>query len=480
MIRGYPGSASVWPGQRLVLHVATDALRFRVSFYRWDGRLVHMLTSGWVDGERAPERSASEDWAWPAYAFALPAGWPSGAYIAHLEEPGAAAPLVAMQDAAVLFVVRGYGAAGLLYKIPLATYNAYNFSGGGCYYANPPRSSTPPGAKLSFHRPGGGIGGPTFGAADHYDATSPRQTFAHWDARFIGWLMHKGYAPEFCTDLDIHADPGLLNNYRVLLSVGHDEYWSEAMRDGVERFIGRGGNAAFFSANLCWWRIHLVDGGSAMVCHQGGPQGALDHWWPASGAGRPEDALAGVSYRHGGGCWDGPRATPGFAVQDGSHWIFAGTGLRSGEYFGADTIPPLAGYECDGVPLAGFDHASGRAALAPTAWQCGTPDGYHLLAACPLDMRWQELPLREPTAANGGPHAAAMGIFTRAGTVFSAGTTDWAQVLGSGQDARVDTITGNIIDGLLCGVPPGGCRTESWEQDLFSIQPSPLTRTAIE
>ena len=123
-----------------------------------------------------------------------------------------------------------------------------------------------------------------------------RQSFAHWDARFIGWLYSNGYTPQFCTDIDLHADPQLCRSYRLLLSVGHDEYWSEAMRDNVEGYIADGGNAAFFSANLCWWRIHLVDNDTAMVCHRGGPRRALDRWLE-----RPEDTLAGVSYRHGGG-----------------------------------------------------------------------------------------------------------------------------------------------------------------------------------
>ncbi|WP_374046475.1 N,N-dimethylformamidase beta subunit family domain-containing protein [Massilia antarctica] len=89
----------------------------------------------------------------------------------------------------------------------------------------------------------------------------------------------------------------LARGYRLLLSVGHGEYWSEEARNHIEDFIGSGGNVAFFAANVCWWRIHYVDEGGAIVCHQGGPYGALDHWWPVTGAGRPEDALAGVSYR---------------------------------------------------------------------------------------------------------------------------------------------------------------------------------------
>ncbi len=433
MIHGYPARASQWPGERLVLHVACDTPRFRVVFYRWTGRLVHMATSPWRPGERAREKAAGQDWDWPPYVFPIPHDWPAGVYLAHLEQPGAAPPHVAMQDAAALFVVRGNASGKLLYKLPLATYNAYNHAGGGCFYDPPPRSSAPPGARLSFRRPGGGIGGPVFGALDHYDASSPRQSFAHWDARFIGWLYRNGYTPQFCTDLDLHADPQLCRSYRLLLSVGHDEYWSDAMRDSVEGHIADGGNAAFFSANLCWWRLHLVDGASAMVCHQGGPDGALDRWHD-----RPEDALAGVSYRHGGGWWDGPRDGPGYCVQEPGHWIFAGTALQRGDWFGADLRPPLPGYECDGAALAAFDLAAGNATLAPAA------AGLTLLAAAPLDERWQERPAP-------GIHAATMSLLTRGGMVFSAGSTDWAQVLG--QDARIDTIPRNVLDGLLNGPP---------------------------
>ncbi|KIF83525.1 N,N-dimethylformamidase beta subunit family domain-containing protein [Noviherbaspirillum autotrophicum] len=448
MIRGYPARAGVAPGEHLVLHVSTDATRFRVVFYRWGDGLQPVHETRWLAGQFAEPGGAADDWQWPAYEFAIPHDWPSAVYLAHLEEPGGAAFHLAATTAAALFVVRGQGRSPILYKLPLATYHAYNCTGGGCFYVNPPRSLDPPGARVSLHRPGGGIGGNTWGALDHYDPSSPRQTFAHWDARFIGWLARHGCTPDFCTDLDLHDDPALCSRYRLLLSVGHDEYWSEAMRDRVEAFVSGGGNVAFFGANLCWWRIHVVDNASAIVCHQGGPRGAFDHWWPASGAGRPEDALTGASYRHGGGWWDGARRTGGYVVQEPQHWAFAGTGLRRGEAFGADTCPPLVGYECDGAPLDSFDQASGLATLAPDAGRCGTPPGLQLLAAALLDGDWQERPPRETHGAGAGIHAATMGTFTRNGTVFNAGTTDWAQVLASGQDMRVDRITRNVLERL--------------------------------
>jgi carbamoyltransferase len=48
-----------------------------------------------------------------------------------------------------------------------------------------------------------------------------------------------------------------------------------------------------------------------------------------------------------------------------------------------------------------------------------------------------------------GIHTAAMGLFRRNGTVFSAGTTDWAQVLDAGRDRQLERITRNVLDGLL-------------------------------
>jgi hypothetical protein len=463
MIRAYPRHPSVLPGDTLTLHVASApphvrGARFRVNFYRWGDGPQRMLQGNWLPAATVADGAPDQDWDWPAYRFPIPPHWPSGVYIADIEEAGRKAVFdLARGHGAALFVVRprrGPASGALLYKLPLATYHAYNCSGGACFYRNPPRSPDPPGARVSLRRPGGGIGGPVWCAPDHYDASSPRQTFAHWDARFIRWLVRNGYAADYCTDLDLHADPALAAGYRLLVAAGHDEYWSSATRDAVQRFVEAGGNVAFFGANLCWWRIHLVDGASAMVCHQGGPGGARDHWWPRHGAARPEDSLCGVSYRHGGGWWDGARTGTGYVIRQPDHWLFAGTGLRRGDVLGRDSWPPLVGYECDGAPLAacatgaGGDGGDG-AVLAADAVDTGTPADYAILAAARLGPGWQELPAREHHGAGEGIHAATLGLFTNGGTVFSAGTTDWAQVLGCGRDRQVERITRNVLDGLL-------------------------------
>ncbi len=57
----------------------------------------------------------------------------------------------------------------------------------------------------------------------------------------------------------------MLDNYSLILSVGHDEYWSAGMRDSLESFIARGGNCAFFAGNAVCWCVRPEDGGRALT-----------------------------------------------------------------------------------------------------------------------------------------------------------------------------------------------------------------------
>ena len=68
------------------------------------------------------------------------------------------------------------------------------------------------------------------------------------------------------SDLEFH--PEVLESYRLVLSVGHDEYWSSPMRDHLESFIANGGNVAFFSGNTCWWQVRSEDDDRAIICYK--------------------------------------------------------------------------------------------------------------------------------------------------------------------------------------------------------------------
>ena len=463
MIRGYPNPPSVLQGEVVRLHIASDTpLHFQIWFYRQGQTLVLKARTEAMVADALPLGAPDRDWNWPIYEYPIPRDWESGAYIARfvpveqediraLADPG-------HPEAAALFVVKSrVASAKILYKLPLFTYHAYNELGNPC-------GSLYTGGynKLTLHRPGGGVGGRPWDRyfPDDYDPSSPRQTFWHWDAPFIRWLERRCFAVDYCTDLDIHKNFGnFLETYRLLLSVGHDEYWSEQMRRNVKAFVENGGNVAFFSGNTCWWRVHLVEGNAAFVCDKtklAGDDQKRDQWFNVD----PENRLTGVSHRNGGGQWWGKREPIGYRVQHAEHWIFEGTGLRDGDTFGADHA--LIGYECDGASISDRPDEQG---FAVPRHDDGTPENFVILGTGRLGPEWAQ----DPEGFAGG-RTATMGIYANNGVVFTAATTDWPRVLGDG-DPHVEKVTENVLCRLGSGETEHPAM-QAWSQ-LYSKRSKP-------
>ncbi|MFF3242309.1 N,N-dimethylformamidase beta subunit family domain-containing protein [Streptomyces sp. NPDC002870] len=434
-INGYPARPSVRAGEVIRLHIATSAARFRVDFYRWGSTPQHMARIEWPGRAAVPGRY-DQDWQWPAYDFHVPHNWQSGVYIAVLSTGSRpSTPPMDSREARMLLVVTPSAPSGrkVLYKIPVSTYHAYNTAGGGSLYSA---------SRVTMRRPGGGVGGPVKGLPDPYDLTSPRQTFAHWDARFISWMEENGIESDYCTDLDLHQGRHLDDGYRLLVSAGHDEYWSAQTRRHVTAFRNAGGNVANFGANTCWWRVKVDERDVGLECSKfppGAPvgidpdssHGCPDHWWESD----PENALLGASYRNGGGHWDGPRAPLGFTITDADHWVFEGTGLKTGDVLGSDGA--LIGYECDGAAYETDEQGRPR----PTG-KDGTPEGFEILGTAQLPSDWN-FAAREATSS---PRVATLGLLRATGTVFTAATTDWPRLLAT--DPQVEAITRNVITRL--------------------------------
>jgi hypothetical protein len=373
------------------------------------------------------------DWEWPWIGFLLdPARWPSGVCFAAVYEVGEEGqPLddfgraVIRQDAlgyldtntAMFVVTPREPGAPIAYIVPIATYHAYNLTGGGCFYRYY-HPDVPPTRQVTMRRPGAGIGGESREPRDPYDEASPRQAFAHWDAKMIGWLRRQGFAVDCYTDLDLDQRD-FLPGYRLMISAGHHEYWSEPMRDHVKRLLDGGGNVAIFSGNTCYRKISF-DAAAASITKE-------NEAWPDSNEAR----LAGVSYSEGGGWWglrrDGEwyareRPALGYTVFAPDHWVFSGVDLRTDRTFGAPER--LLGYECDGVVIG------------------ISPANLTVLAHAKLAGGWN----------NGEGHVASMVILRSGrGRLFNAATTDWARIL-SMPDAEsypaVSRITLNVVTEL--------------------------------
>ena len=275
--------------------------------------------------------------------------------------------------------------------------------------------------------------------------------YGKWELPFVRWAESNGYELDYAAnnDLEFHAE--ILKHYNLVLSVGHDEYWSSPMRDNLEAYIAGGGNVAFFSGNTCCWQVRNEENGRAQTCWKQwynmdplfrvGDQKLLSTLWSHHLIGRPENELTGVGFLWGGyhkshgQFMDGKAA---FQVHRPDHWLFANTDLKRGDEFGGnDTI---VGYECDGCEM------TWRGGLPFPTHRDGTPKSFKILATCearwaPGDSFWYE-PFPKDRVG-----AAVLGIYTRGGTVVTTGTTDWAHGL-RGNDPAVVQITKNVLNRL--------------------------------
>lgn len=353
-----------------------------------------------VGRQEVPENAAEKGCGW-RQTTELQTGldWPSGLY------------RVAADGSLVFHIVVRAAAPGgtspILLMYPTTTGHAYNDFGGGSLYEAGPRN------QVSFDRPRG----------LEYDTAVP----------FARWFDCAHIPTEACAGPDLHADAGLLANYRLVVSMGHDEYWSREMRDAVEAFVTRGGNAAFFSGNTCWWQVRFKDSNRTMVCYKDAaadPLTGVDDSrvtvnWADAPVYRPENALTGVGWRRG--AMLEPGVSLGAVCRFPDHWAFEQTGLAEGEVFGAGFF----GYEtdaCDYVEILGRPRATARD---------GTPSSFVILATADYSAP--------------GPRApgfATVGTFRRGGTVFTGASIGWGDGLAAG-DAALDRITRNVVARLV-------------------------------
>ena len=426
-IDGYTTRKSVVPGGEIGFHVsnraagADPAVRFTVE--RVGAGSQPGISVTFPAGAHAvPPDAYRAGCGWPsAYTMIVPSSSPSGVYVATLTNADG-------DEERIRFVVRAAvaGAASrILVCLPFTTTQAYNDWGGKSLY---PWDSPARARKISFDRPAG---------------TNPTDALA-----FVRWLEKSEIPVEYCTSMDLHADPGILRPYRLFLSVGHDEYWSREMRDRVEAFVRAGGNAAFFSGDTCTWQVRFEDGDRTLVCFRDAvedPLAGVENdrvtvQWASAPVDRPENTLTGVSYRNGAGSWIDEESWKKavYRVNFPEHWVFAGTGLSQGEAFAGGAV----GYETDAAEIAWVD------GIARATGRDGTPETFVVLATAELDA-WR---------AEGKGGLATLGIFRAGGTVFTAASVDWSKALEAGSPA-VERITRNVIDKLSERYPERG-----WER----------------
>ena len=503
VIEGYCGRLSYRHGQQAQLHVSTSAARFAVQVHRWGVERELVWEADGLDGvdHPTPDDADANGCHWPV-AFEIPIddGWRSGFYLVTLTAEGGP-PERTIAHAG--FVVRGHPERRqrALLMMGTNTWNAYNTWGGRSLYTG--------GTQVSFRRPFGrgtlcrpeverddrkarptrwgeeaDVDGDAFQAyrfANGYPAAiGSTGWFAH-ERRFVAWAEGEGYSVDYCVSSDLDDDPEALDGYELLVSVGHDEYWSAPQRQAVEAHVASGGHLASFSGNTMFWQVRLEADGDTMVCHKygahendpvmadGRPE-LMSGMWCDPVVGRPEWSLLGAGSAFGLYNRFGQavaRGSGAFTVYRDDHWLLAGTGLRYGDLLGASD--GVVGYETLGCRLD-FDDLQ----LPIARREPGMPSDIEVVAFTPSsNLGVGEYPASISALSDQGDlefiasryfgglnddnlararHGNAVMVVCRpsgtdGGEVVTIGTTDW--VFGLADDAAIGKVTANVLDRYL-------------------------------
>jgi len=444
-IEGYANRLSCLPGDEIGLCISTNANRYNVEVARVGAKREVVYKQADLPGvsHDVPIDASSQGCRWPV-VFNIPVGkeWRSGYYQVILRtEDGAG-------RGEAFFIVRSSrpgGDANILLQLCTNTYNAYNQWGGSSLYGGPAGFAP----RVSFERP-------YMGFLPEENFTNLYSGWRRWELPFVQWAERAGYQLDYAINLDLEFCPEVLPEYRLVLSVGHDEYWSAGMRDNLEKFISDGGNVAFFSGNVAFWQVRVEDGGRAMVSwksqfqndpvYKTNDRRFLTGTWSNRLIKRPENQLTGVSFTYGGYHAFGEQPGDGnYIIHRPDHWMFAGTGLKRGDRLGGHD--KIVGYECDGCL---FKDEGG---LPVPTGEDGTPEQFQILGSAPAYLAFEIDHVSEGVYGVGTteripqPGAAILGCYTHGGTVVTTGCTEWVRGLQK-HNPHVEQITRNIFDRL--------------------------------
>jgi hypothetical protein len=500
-VEGYPARQSYLAGEPVDFHCSSSAATFTVTVTRIGAtREAAWRADGIVGTEQPVPRDAYESGCgWPV-TFTIPtaASWRSGFYEVELLADGVDG-LEAVSHA--FFVIRPAPLAPdtranrILLVLSTNTWNAYNKWGGGCLYTGATKLSIQRPIERGFlTRPEAEYDGRVAsiepgGDPQHhrlldylkehkYPMWCASSGWHNWERRFVRWAETNGFTIDVAVNSDLELHPEVLDGCALLVSIGHDEYWSSPMRDAIDAFVTTGGNHAIFSGNTSFWQVRLEEGGTTMVCFRGrataldpvlGTDGQhlLTSFWSDPLIGRPETTTIGLTFSRGGYARIGrgtPRSSGAFTIYRPDHWAFAGTDLCYGDAVGLGSY--IVGYEVDGCAYTLHQ------GLPVATHEDGAPDSLTILATAPARLlsqtdTYSEIPeaLWADPSGPGDLEGVATGLFgdasaenvakiahgsaviacfTRgAGTVFNAGTADWAY--GLDHDATVQRVTANVL-----------------------------------
>lgn len=85
---------------------------------------------------------------------------------------------------------------------------------------------------------------------------------------FVSWLrsLH-GYSIQYISDQDLDRYSEISHS-KLLVVIGHSEYWTRAARQSFDQFVNSGHDAAIFSGNTMGWQVRYSPDNTKLICYK--------------------------------------------------------------------------------------------------------------------------------------------------------------------------------------------------------------------
>ncbi|GGO17260.1 hypothetical protein GCM10010116_34920 [Microbispora rosea subsp. aerata] len=444
-VEGYADRMSVNLGETVNFKIRSSALTLQVDIYRmgyYQGKGARKITS--VPATTSVSRNqpscpvnattgeVSCNWGTVA-SWTVPATAVSGIYFAHVVRTDT------NDDTHIVFVVRDDArASDLLFRTSDSTWQAYNSWGD-----IPATEDNPHKALNSLYR-GDSAAAPGRAVKVSYNRPFNTRESTPWGRDFVfaneypmvRWLEANGYDVTYAASMDAARAPASLLKHKVLLSVGHDEYWSAEERAAFENARDQGINLAFFSGNEVYWKTRWENDYRTLAVyketHAGAKIDPTPNVWtgtwrdprfsPPADGGKPENALTGTLFTvncttSDDGCKAIPLTVP---AADGKMRFWRNTSV-AGQTSGSVSIPGIVGYEWDEDIDNGF-----------------RPRGLVPLSTTTAVAEQVLIDYGTNVAVKSATHRMTMYRAPSGALVFGAGTVQWTWGLDSEHDSYDD------------------------------------------
>jgi hypothetical protein len=340
-IEGFADRTSVGPGEPVRLFVSTTASSYTVTAFRIGAYTASDALAVWTSppqpGRVQPaavvDRARNTVVApWSPTLTVATDQWQPGDYLLRLDADDGSQRFVPL-------TVRTRSNAGRVVIVnAVTTWQAYNQYGGYSLYTGPDGRRESRSRAVSFDRP----------YEVHFLGAGQ---FLQFELPAVRVAERAGVPLGYATDVDLHADPHLLDGAAAVVTLGHDEYWSPAMRQSLTQARDRGVNVGFLGGNEVYRRIRFESSGTGENRIEVNYKSAAEDPaarsdpaevtsdWRQPPAARPESDLTGNYYR----CFPGRAA---LVVADPDSWLLHGL-VSAGE-----TFPDVVGIEYAAVDLS--------------------------------------------------------------------------------------------------------------------------------